>query len=168
MYLSGLAATGFLSMNDILLPSSIKWLKCQCFYYIKNAVKKVLPNTKITVYPLGIYLLKIKNKNFSVRSVNWSKLTKNTPERPHWHRDIKKCWHHSGVFTFSFEKIPYLFSAFHHWVWGMLLSGFTNTNTIKVQTSKNYKTCKDRCKSYHINQMDQTTIWKGNCIKFKN
>ena len=28
---------------------------------------------------------------------------------------------------------------------------------IKVQTSKNYETCKDRCKSYHINQKDQTT-----------
>ena len=38
---------------------------------------------------------------------------------------------------------------------------------IKVQTSKNYETCKSRCKSYHINQTDQTTTWKETCVEFK-
>ena len=37
---------------------------------------------------------------------------------------------------------------------------------IKVQTSKNYETCKGRCKLCHINQTDQTTTWKENCIEF--
>ena len=37
---------------------------------------------------------------------------------------------------------------------------------IKVQTSKNYKTCKGRCKLCHINQTGQTTTWKETCIKF--
>ena len=36
---------------------------------------------------------------------------------------------------------------------------------IKVQTSKNYETCKERCKLYHNNQTGQTERRKETCIK---
>ena len=39
---------------------------------------------------------------------------------------------------------------------------------IKVQTSNNYETCKDRCKLCHINQTGQTTTRNETCIKFIN
>ena len=38
---------------------------------------------------------------------------------------------------------------------------------IKVQKSKSYETCKDRCKLSHINQTGQTTTWKETSIEFK-
>ena len=39
---------------------------------------------------------------------------------------------------------------------------------IKVETSKNYETCKERCKLCHINQTGQTRRRKETCIKFIN
>ena len=64
-----------LSIN-VLLPSNVEGLKTQYFYYSKNANKRMLTNAKITIYPLGFYLLKANNKNFRARCVNCSKLTK--------------------------------------------------------------------------------------------
>ena len=63
-------------------------------------------------------------------------------EEPHWHGDIKKHWHSSGVFIVSFEKIPQLFLE------------------IKVKASKSYETFKHRYKLCHINQMAQIARWK--------
>ena len=38
---------------------------------------------------------------------------------------------------------------------------------IKVQNSINFETCKQIYKLCHINQIVQSTTWKGTCIKFK-
>ena len=54
------------------------------------------------------------------RCVICSKLTKETPEPPHWYEDIKKHWHHSGLSTVNFEKIPCFFLVFHSWILGSI------------------------------------------------
>ena len=38
---------------------------------------------------------------------------------------------------------------------------------IKLQTIKNYETCKHRYKLHHVNQKSQSTRWKETCIEFK-
>ena len=75
-------------------------------------------NVKIRIHPVNIYLLKVNNKNSRTRCVIYSKLTKKTPEGPHWHEDINKNWHHSIVSVVNFEKIPHLFLVFHSWILG--------------------------------------------------
>ena len=50
-----------------------------------------------TLYPPGIYLLKVNNRNSSWRYEICSNLTIKTPERRHWRR--------SGVFIVNFEHI---------------------------------------------------------------
>ena len=79
--------------------------------------------------PIAVNRYKIEPGYIPVtaRCVNCSKLTKkNTPERPNWHRDIKKRWLRCDVFSGNFEKIPHLFSGFYCWIWGVLPAGFTN------------------------------------------
>ena len=70
-----LLAAGLLSINDILLPPSVKGLKSRYFYYRENANKKNT-NAKVKIYPAGTYLFKVNNKNLRTRCVNSSKLTK--------------------------------------------------------------------------------------------
>ena len=54
--------------------------------------------------PVGIYLLKVNNRNTSTRCEICSKLTINTPERRQWRR--------SGVFIVNFEHISHLVLVF--------------------------------------------------------
>ena len=54
---------------------------------------------RIEVYPAGIYLLKVNNRNTRRRCEIYSKLTIKTPERPHL-----GC---SGVFIINFEHISW-------------------------------------------------------------
>ena len=54
----------------------------------------------INKYPVGIYLLKVNNRNTRTRSAICSKLTIKTPERRQWSR--------SGVFIVNFEHISRL------------------------------------------------------------
>ena len=108
-------------------------------------------NAKIRIYPASFYLLKVSNENCRKRCVICSKLTKKTPEQPHWHEDIKKHWCPSGV---SIPFLTILFMNFEKCCQLVL------PVEIKVQTSKNYETCKDRWKLSHINQTDQTITWK--------
>ena len=56
------------------------------------------------MYPAGIYLLKVNNRNTRTRCEICSKLTIKTPERHHWCR--------SGVFIVSFENISHLVLVF--------------------------------------------------------
>ena len=58
----------------------------------------------IPQYPVGIYLLKVNNRNTRTRCEICSKLTKKTPERHHWRR--------SGVFTDNYEYISHLVLVF--------------------------------------------------------
>ena len=51
-------------------------------------------------YPVGIYLLKVKNRNTRTRCEICLKLTIKTPERRQWRR--------SGVFIVNFERISHL------------------------------------------------------------
>ena len=117
-------------------------IKTWHLYYSKSANKINIDKCKIRIYPVGIYLLKFSNENPRTWCVICSELTKkkNTPEEPHWHEDIKKHWHCSGISVVNFEKIPYIFLIFHSWILEVLPLGFTS---------------KDRCKLYHINQKGQ-------------
>ena len=58
----------------------------------------------LTNYPVGIYLLKVNDRNISTRCEICSKITKKTPERRHWRR--------SGVFIVNFEHISHLALVF--------------------------------------------------------
>ena len=60
--------------------------------------------------PVGIYLLKVNNKNFR-RSKTCSKLIIKTPERHQWCR--------SGIFIVNFEHIPHLVLVFLLWTINM-------------------------------------------------
>ena len=82
----------------------LKDQKLDVFITVKMVIKKNVNQYK--------NLLKGNNKNFRKKCVNCSELTKKTPEQPHWHRDIKKCWRCSGVFTINFEKIPHLWCCY--------------------------------------------------------
>ena len=106
----------------------------------------MLTNAKIKIYPVGIYLLKVNNKNFRGRCVNCSQLTEKTPEWPHLHRDIKKRWRPSGVLTVNFGKILHLFSAFHCWIWWALAAGFTNRDQcIDIKNYETFEKC-EKCR----------------------
>ena len=59
--------------------------------------------TNFSSYPVGIYLLKVNNRNTRTRC-EISNLTIKTPERRHWHR--------SGVFIVNFEHISHLVLVF--------------------------------------------------------
>ena len=127
------------------------------FVTVNILTKQMYTNSKIRIYSVGIYLLKVINENS--RCVIWcvicSKLTKKkTPERLHWHEDIKKHWNRSGVSIINFEKIPQLFLVFISWISGSDCCRLGFPAEIKVQTSKNYETCKDRRKLRHqVNQV---------------
>ena len=55
-------------------------------------------------FPVGIYLLKVNNRNARARCKMCSKLTIKTPERRQWRR--------SGVFIVNFEYISHLVLVF--------------------------------------------------------
>ena len=71
-----LLAADLFSINDFFLPPSVQGLKSRCFYNRENAKKKRQTNAKVRIYPAGIYLFKVNNKNLRTRCVNCSKLTK--------------------------------------------------------------------------------------------
>ena len=54
--------------------------------------------------PVGIYLLKVNNRNTRTRCEICSKLTVKTPERRYWRR--------SSVFIVNFEHISHLVQVF--------------------------------------------------------
>ena len=61
-------------------------------------------HSPIRHFPVGIYLLKVNNRNTGTRCEICSKLTIKTPERRQWHR--------SGVFTVNFKHILHLVLVF--------------------------------------------------------
>ena len=85
-------------------------------------------NAKIRIYPVGIYLLKVKNENSRTRCVICSNSTKKKTSERHWHKDIKKHWHRCGVSIVNFEKIPFLSISFLNFGKWVLLAGFTSTD----------------------------------------
>ena len=64
--------------------------------YIISEIK-VLEWEKLKNIPVGIYLLKVNNRNTNTRCEICSKLTIKTPERHHWRR--------SGDFIVNFEHL---------------------------------------------------------------
>ena len=71
--------------------------------------------------PIGIYLLKVNDRNTRKRFEICSKLTKKTPERCHWRR--------CGVFIVNFEHILHLVLVFLLLILNMSLpAGITYTN----------------------------------------
>ena len=56
------------------------------------------------LFPVGIYLLNVNNRNTRTSCEVCSKLTIKTPERHHWR--------HSDVFIFNFEHILHLVLVF--------------------------------------------------------
>ena len=81
----------------LYFPNSLKTIKAFLFY---SSIRFVFE----TVFPAGIYLLKVNNRNTRTRCEICSKLTINTPERRHWPR--------SGVFIVNFEHISHLVLVF--------------------------------------------------------
>ena len=70
-------------------------------------IKPLRPNALIflkTLFPAGIYLLKVNNRNTRTRHEICSKLTIKTPER--------RQWRPSGVFIVTFEHISQLVLEF--------------------------------------------------------
>ena len=62
------------------------------------------PSHGFCANPVGIYLLKVNNRNTRRRYEICSKLTINTPAR--------RQWHHSGAFIVNFEDISRFFVDF--------------------------------------------------------
>ena len=62
------------------------------------------PEFSLIIFPSGICLLKVNNRNTRTRCEICSKLTINTPERRQWRR--------SGVFIVNFEHISHLVLVF--------------------------------------------------------
>ena len=58
------------------------------------------------IFPAGIYLLKVNNRNTRTRSEICSKLAIKTQER--------RQWHHYGVLNVNFEHISHLDHVFRH------------------------------------------------------
>ena len=63
-----------------------------------------IPLKKTDSNSVGIYLLKVNNRNTRASCEICSQLTIKTPERRHWRR--------SGVFTANFEHISHLVLVF--------------------------------------------------------
>ena len=123
----------------------------------------MLTNAKIRIYPVGIFLLKVNNKNFKARCVSCSKLTKIRHQSNLTDigtlRNVNIALVSSLLTLKRFHTFSQHFTVeFGECCWLGLPTG------IKVQTSKNFETCKDSCKSYHINQTDQTTTWKKKLV----
>ena len=140
-------------MNDVLLPLSVKRLKTQCFYYSKNANKK---NVNQRNLPVSTYLLKINNKNSRTRCINCSKLTKKRHQRDLTDIGTLRNVDVALVSLLLTLKRFYTFSQ-HFTVEFGECCRLGLPKEIEVQTSKSYEACKERCKSYHANQTDQTT-----------
>ena len=64
---------------------------------------KIVKRHKL-VTPVGIYLLKVNNRNTRSRSEICSKLTIKTPEWRHWRRSV--------VFIINFEQISHVVLVF--------------------------------------------------------
>ena len=113
----------------------------------------MLTNAKFRTYPVGIYLLKVNNKNV------WTRCVKKQTNKKKQCVDLVLV---SLLFTLKrFHTFSQSFTVdFGECCWLGL------PTEIKVQTSKSYEICKDRCKSY-INQTDQSATWKVTCIGFK-
>ena len=86
-----------------------------------------------SVYLVGIYLLKVNNRNTRVRCGICSKLIIKTPERRHWYR--------SGVFIVNFEHISQLVLVFLLLTLNMQLPAGYDPN--KSENPRN-----TRCKPY--------------------
>ena len=71
---------------------------------IVNDQKLLTVNAKGQDVPVGIYLLKVNNRNIRRRCEICLKLTIKTPERLHWRR--------SGVFIVNFEHVSQLVLVF--------------------------------------------------------
>ena len=89
--------------------------------------------------PVGIYLLKVNNRNTTARCEICSKITSKTPER--------RQWRHSGVFIVKFEHIIADWDAMHKNVMmnlqfqpGIYLLKVSNRNTRAVFKVKNKDT----------------------------
>ena len=79
----------------------------------RRRVSLILNEFIIRLYPVGIYLLKVNNRNIRTRCEIFSKLTIKTPER--------RQWRHSGVFIVNFEHISHLVLVFLPSTLNMLL-----------------------------------------------
>ena len=77
---------------------------CKWFIFCYHVIMVTVKYLTTQNMSLGIYLLKVNNKNTRTRCEICSKLTIKTPERCQWH--------HSGVFIINFEHISHLVLKF--------------------------------------------------------
>ena len=83
----------------VLRTRASSWIKLFSGVSYDFKISKNLP-----LFPAGIYLLKVTNRNTRTRCEICSKLTMKTPERRQWRR--------SGVFIANFEHISHLVLVF--------------------------------------------------------
>ena len=80
-------------------------------YFLQNfceqagQVRFLINGKNLILYPVGIYLLKIKDKNTRTRCEICSKLTTKTPERRYWRR--------SSAFIANYEHISHIVLIFY-------------------------------------------------------
>ena len=81
---------------------------------------------------MGIYLLKVNNRNTRTRCEICSKLTIKTPERRQWRRSG---WRRSGVFIVNFEHISHLILFLLLTLNMLLPSGYQSERLVKRNSS---------------------------------
>ena len=89
-------------------------IKTQYFCYSKNANRINVDKCRNQIIPSRYYLLNVSNENSRARYVICSKLTKNIPEWPHWHEELRNI----DVALVSLC----LFLIFHSWLLGSAAS----------------------------------------------
>ena len=105
-----------MSLIKYLFDETVRWLIFEFFKNAINILSKIisaiisdialtwLNNNENSIYPTGIYLLKVNNRNTRTRCEIYSKLTIKIPEWLHRGR--------SGVFIVNFERILHLAVVF--------------------------------------------------------
>ena len=127
---------------------------------------KNVNHPKARIYLVGIYLFKVNNKQFRAMFVNCSKINKKDNNLSNL-TDLGTLRNITLVSSLLTLKRFHTFSQHFTVNLGSTASVGLSVE-IKVQTCKNYATCKDTYKSYHISQTDKTTTWNETCIEFKN
>ena len=104
---------GQLSLNVLSQVRTIQQKNDDIFHILRNVLtlhgternknlkgKSVKKIYRMIVYPVGIYLLKVNNRNSRKRCEICSKLTIKTPERRHWRLQFLNC-------SVYFRKLKY-------------------------------------------------------------
>ena len=111
----------WINTNKLIINYLLSSPKLLPLFLLFSCLLFIFFHKKDIVYPAGIYLLKVNNRNTRTRCEICSKLTINTPERRQWRR--------SGVFIVNFEQVNAGWVAFLK----------KNKSGFKMLTSKSFE-----------------------------